>query len=70
MKGLSKAGQAYMERPHDLSPSLDGETLGNNLLEFNGVGPKVRDCILLFGYGRGKTFPVDVWVKRLVETSM
>ena len=42
--------------------------MGENLIELNGVGPKVRDCILLFGYNRPKTFPVDVWVKRLMET--
>lgn len=62
------AGREYMTSPEKYSNELDDETLGNNLLELNGVGPKVRDCILLFGYGRGETFPVDVWVKRLVET--
>lgn len=58
----------YLENPEQFSNELDDESLGNNLLELPGVGPKVRDCILLFGYARGNTFPVDVWVKRLMET--
>ncbi|OLC31757.1 MAG: hypothetical protein AUH31_02005 [Armatimonadetes bacterium 13_1_40CM_64_14] len=32
-----------------------------------GVGEKVADCVLLFAYGKGEAFPVDVWVKRAVE---
>jgi len=37
------------------------------LLKLHGVGPKVADCILLFGLRRFDTFPSDVWVKRLME---
>lgn len=37
------------------------------LLELPGVGEKVADCVLLFAYGKGEAFPVDVWVKRAVE---
>ena len=37
------------------------------LLKFNGVGPKVADCIALFGMQKYDTFPVDVWVKRVME---
>jgi N-glycosylase/DNA lyase len=37
------------------------------LLNFSGVGPKVCDCILLFGMQKYDTFPVDVWVKRVME---
>jgi len=32
-----------------------------------GIGPKVSDCILLFAYGKSESFPVDVWVKRVME---
>lgn len=32
-----------------------------------GVGPKVSDCILLFAYDKAQAFPVDVWVKRVME---
>jgi N-glycosylase/DNA lyase len=37
------------------------------LLELPGVGEKVADCVLLFAYGKGVAFPVDVWVRRAVE---
>ena len=37
------------------------------LLNLPGVGEKVADCVLLFAYGKGEAFPVDVWVKRAVE---
>lgn len=29
-----------------------------------GVGPKVAECALLFGFGRTECFPMDVWMKR------
>lgn len=32
-----------------------------------GVGPKVANCILLFGLGKHETFPIDVWVKRVMN---
>lgn len=37
------------------------------LLKIKGIGNKVSDCILLFGAGRKETFPVDVWVKRVIS---
>lgn len=29
-----------------------------------GVGPKVAECVLLYGLGRMEAFPVDVWMRR------
>lgn len=37
------------------------------LLRFPGVGPKVSDCILLFSLKKSEVFPIDVWVKRVME---
>ncbi len=37
------------------------------LMEMNGVGEKVADCIALMGFGKTEAFPVDVWVKRTME---
>jgi N-glycosylase/DNA lyase len=39
----------------------------HTILELPGVGPKVADCILLYGFGMGEAFPVDVWIKRIIE---
>lgn len=32
-----------------------------------GVGPKVANCIGLFGMGKMDSFPIDVWVKRVMN---
>lgn len=37
------------------------------LMKISGVGNKVSDCILLFGLNRADSFPVDVWIKRIME---
>jgi N-glycosylase/DNA lyase len=37
------------------------------LMKVRGVGPKVADCVLLFGYHRLEVFPVDVWIARAVS---
>ena len=34
------------------------------LQQICGVGPKVADCVLLFGFYRLEAFPIDVWIKR------
>lgn len=39
----------------------------HTILDLPGVGPKVADCILLYGFGMGEAFPVDVWIKRIME---
>ena len=37
------------------------------LQEIKGVGLKVASCVLLFSYRKYDAFPVDVWVKRILE---
>lgn len=37
------------------------------LLKIKGVGEKVAQCALLYGFGRYEAFPVDVWVKRILQ---
>lgn len=36
------------------------------LCKIKGVGAKVAECTLLYGFGRIEAFPVDVWVKRIM----
>ena len=31
-----------------------------------GIGPKAADCILLFSMEKLESFPIDVWIKRLI----
>ncbi|MEI8216665.1 MAG: DNA glycosylase [Eubacteriales bacterium] len=36
------------------------------LLELPGVGPKVANCTMLFSMEKYESFPIDVWVKRVM----
>ena len=47
--------------------SLDAEGAKRELMRINGVGNKVANCILLFGLSHTEAFPVDVWIKRIIE---
>ncbi len=37
------------------------------LMACPGVGPKVADCVLLFSMGKTEAFPVDVWIKKVMQ---
>ena len=39
--------------------------LRKRLMKIKGIGPKVADCIALFGYHRADSFPVDTWIEKL-----
>lgn len=45
----------------------DTNLIREKLETLPGVGPKVADCILLFGLKRFEVFPVDVWVRRVMN---
>lgn len=51
----------------DALKSLDTQSAKKALMKIYGVGNKVSDCILLFGLNRFDSFPVDVWIKRIME---
>lgn len=42
------------------------EEAKKQLMKIKGVGPKVADCVLLFGMYRTEAFPVDVWIKKVM----
>ncbi len=37
-------------------------------MEIKGVGEKVANCVMLFSLGYRQAFPIDVWIKRIMET--
>lgn len=47
--------------------SLSTDDLLSELMKIKGVGLKVASCVALFAYGRLDCFPIDVWVKRVLE---
>ncbi|MCL2753276.1 MAG: N-glycosylase [Defluviitaleaceae bacterium] len=55
------------EMPVERNCKLPTNELRKTLMETKGIGEKVADCILLFGYGRWESFPIDVWVRRVME---
>ena len=38
------------------------------LQRIRGVGPKVAECALLYGFHKTECFPMDVWMKRAMKT--
>lgn len=53
----------------DLSeiPKMSYDEAFETILKVPGVGPKVADCILLYGFNFREAFPSDVWIKRIVS---
>ncbi|MEG1445696.1 MAG: DNA glycosylase [Ruthenibacterium sp.] len=46
---------------------MDDESLYQLLLTVPGVGPKVANCVMLFGFYRIASFPRDVWINRMID---
>ena len=44
---------------------LSSDNLRKKLLQIYGVGPKVADCVLLFGFHKKDAFPVDTWIEKV-----
>ena len=47
--------------------NMSYEEAYDEIKKIKGVGPKVADCILLYGFGFLEAFPSDVWIKRIVS---
>ena len=46
---------------------IESENPIEGLQRFTGIGPKVAACISLFGLGRMDAFPIDVWMRRVMN---
>lgn len=57
-KRISSEGIAHLR-------SLNAADLKKELLTYRGIGPKVADCICLFGFKRAASFPVDTWIEKI-----
>lgn len=60
---MAMKGEVRLDKLNDMNT----ENARKELMKFPGVGPKVADCILLFSGLKYDVFPVDVWVKRVME---
>ena len=65
---MRKASELFTDEM-DLSQifSMSYDEAFETILEVPGVGPKVADCILLYGFNFREAFPSDVWIKRIVS---
>lgn len=50
----------------EVLPHLPLEEARAMLRTIHGVGPKVAECALLYGFGRAECVPVDVWMSRVL----
>ena len=45
--------------------ALCPKELREKLLTYKGIGPKVADCVALFGFRKTESFPVDTWIEKV-----
>ena len=64
---IAKLDKFLQEFSIDNSRKIETKTLLLELLKLKGVGRKVAECILLFGYGKLDVFPVDTWIKKVYK---
>lgn len=65
---ISSASKEVYEGKLDLGSLMTAplSVAKERLLKVHGVGPKVADCVLLYGLGRVERCPADVWMKRVI----
>lgn len=68
-KYILDAAQKFSRNEIDVEAlyTLPIDEARNKLMTIKGIGPKVADCALLFGWGRVECFPVDVWIRRAMD---
>ena len=47
--------------------ALPDAELRKRLCALPGVGAKIANCVMLFGYERLRAFPIDVWIARVLR---
>lgn len=62
---LFKALRQFDQKELDSWRALPTKELRAKLISLSGVGPKVADCVLLFGFSRKDVFPVDTWINKM-----
>ncbi len=64
---LAETSKRIAEEGLDALRSLTAAELKKQLLTYKGIGPKVADCVCLFGFSKGESFPVDTWIEKLYK---
>ena len=50
--------------------ALSTGELKKELLTYKGIGPKVADCVSLFGFRKTDSFPVDTWIEKVYREDL
>lgn len=68
-KYILACAKAVASREFDLMSLYDMDTANakKSLMSLKGIGNKVADCITLFALNKFNSFPIDVWIKRIME---
>lgn len=66
---LLATSRSIAQRTLDLKSlrQLPLEAARAELLNLEGVGRKIADCVLLFAFGHQAAFPVDVWISKVLR---
>jgi len=64
---LYKLNDALTTKRIEHLTTMNYEDAHNILTQLPGIGPKVADCIALFSLGHTEAFPVDTWIKKIME---
>ena len=68
-KYILACAKAVSSNEFDLMSLYDMDTANakKSLMSLKGIGNKVADCITLFALNKFNSFPIDVWIKRIME---
>ncbi|VVB65814.1 Uncharacterised protein [Candidatus Gugararchaeum adminiculabundum] len=64
---IRAAANAALDGKFEGIGAMKYEDAKKELMKIDGIGPKVADCVLLFGYGFTEAFPTDVWILRAMK---
>ena len=68
-KYIKKTAEAIAEEEIHLETlqRMPYENARGHLKTLHGVGDKVADCVCLFSLGFLESFPIDVWIERVIQ---
>lgn len=65
MDAIAKVSDGSISEEKLISLGIDD--VERELVKIKGVGNKVANCVMLFSLKKMEAFPVDVWIKRIME---
>lgn len=66
---IKRTAEAIVAREMDINMlrGMSYEETRTKLKSLHGVGDKVADCVCLFSLGFLESFPIDVWIERVIR---